>query len=197
MEEVFSDFATYLSERLHRGVFTSEDSVRYTFFHALVSSGSCSHSDIVLEMPHPALSGKKIDTVIEPSRGGPSAALEFKYHSRIPSGENQPRPQNAGKCFDDIFRLARLTEPEATVRFFVYVTDDEMAEYLHNPRNGLSEWFDLPHETPYRITREFIARRPPTFQKEANKHYCPRTVTCHFSRELRDSHWLKVYRVET
>ena len=45
-------FAELLERRLKRGVFTTEDAVRYTFFIALVQALSLQPEDIVLEHDH-------------------------------------------------------------------------------------------------------------------------------------------------
>ena len=71
MERFFDRFEELLTERLQSGAFTTEDSVRYTFYRALLSNGFCSHLDVVIEAPHPALERCEIDTVVHSPHGEP------------------------------------------------------------------------------------------------------------------------------
>ena len=197
MHQVLDLYANLLSERLDSGAFMTEDFVRYTFFHALLSSEFCSHIDVVLELPHPALGGKEIDTVIHGFGSRPSTAFEFKYHRRIPGGKNQPCTEHAGDCFNDIFRLAGLPEPTAHLRYFVYLTDDEMASYLTQPKNGLAGWFDLPEGRPFAVTNDLVTGRAKSFQGRIKAEPIQCTTTCLMSRELPLSHSLRIYQIET
>ena len=113
MDQVFSLFSGLLAERLRSDVFTTEDSVRHTFVHALLSSGFCSHTDVVMEAPHPMITGAKIDIAVR------SLAFEFKYDRKIPSKKNPPSPQKAGASFADIFRLAKLPPSATALRYFI------------------------------------------------------------------------------
>ena len=78
------EFQELLTTRFNRGVHTTEDGVRYTFFAALMRAGF-SPDEIALEFPHTATKGKEIDTVIVDEAGLPAAAIEFKYDRAIPS----------------------------------------------------------------------------------------------------------------
>jgi hypothetical protein len=166
MRKAIELFATLLNERLVTGTYTTEDSVRYTFFHALLSGGACRHTDVVLESPHPIIQGAEIDTLITTRADEPPVALEFKYDRAIPSGRNLPRTRKAGAVFDDLFRLARVPEPTAKVKYFVYLTDSEMASYFKNPDNGLKDFFELDEGQSLALTPAFVAARAETFQKE-------------------------------
>lgn len=48
MKNVFDKFTELLEERFDSNIHTTEDSVRYTFFLALLNSGYCKHTDIIL-----------------------------------------------------------------------------------------------------------------------------------------------------
>jgi hypothetical protein len=78
MRVIFETFSKLLEERFRAGVLTTEDSVRYTFLLALISSRYCGHTDVVLEYPHPTIRGARVDTLITESANRRAAALEFK-----------------------------------------------------------------------------------------------------------------------
>ena len=88
MYKTVKHFAKLLSERLVAKVATTEDSIRYTFFYALLSSGGYIHTDVIIENQHPVIEGGEIDVLISPRDGSPSIAFEFKYDRAIPGGKN-------------------------------------------------------------------------------------------------------------
>lgn len=190
-------FVSLLDERLSTGVFTTEDSVRYTFFHALLRTEVCQHTDVILEAPHPTLQRAEIDTLIIGSANLPSTALEFKYHRMIPSGASQPRPMKAGGVFNDIFRLARIPDQIAKKRYLVYLTDSEMASYLRNPRNGLDAFFGLGGGQSLALTSDFFSARPKTFQKEVRNSQTECTVVGLVKRQLSKEHALRIFEIRT
>ena len=134
--------AELLERRLKRGVFTTEDAVRYTFFIALVQALSLQPEDIVLEHDHGAIARAKIDTWI-PSFEGHAYGIEFKYDRPIPSGKNAPLTQKAGQIIKDMFRLAKIDTTLKAETVFVYLATREMAGYFSNPNNGLADLFGL------------------------------------------------------
>jgi hypothetical protein len=142
-EGAFVEFSRLLCERLSLGIPTTEDTIRYTLYVALTTSGGLKHTDLTLEYPHPALPGAKVDTVISAAAGRGSAAFEFKYDRANPGGSNQNRTQRAGKALIDLFRLVKVPAEVAAAKYFVYVTDSEMAGYFRNPANRLHELFEL------------------------------------------------------
>src|SRR5437867_2974928 len=85
-------------------------SIRYTHFHALLSSGFRKHPDVVLEYPHPTLERQMIDTLIAPRGNSPSIAIEFKYDRTIPSDRNLNMTNRAGAVFGDLFKLAHIPD---------------------------------------------------------------------------------------
>jgi hypothetical protein len=87
--------------------------------------------------------GAKVDTVIAAAAGRDSVAFEFKYDRANPGGSNQNRTQRAGKALIDLFRLVKVPAGVAAAKYFVYVTDAEMAGYFRNPVNRLHELFEL------------------------------------------------------
>jgi hypothetical protein len=137
----FAAFANLLEERFAKGIYTTEDSIRYLFFSSLLTHGGLTPNEIILEYPHPSFAGKAVDTYVLPADGREGLVAEFKYDRRIPSAKRKPRSQQAGKVFADIGRLARFDIPDETIRrYLIYVTDGEMQRYFRNTHNGL-EWF--------------------------------------------------------
>ena len=196
MDQVLRLFGDLLKERLDQGKFMTEDTVRYTFFHALLSRSFCSHVDVVMELPHPAINSKEMDTVIHLGEGHLSAAFEFKYHRRNPGGTSGNVTQRAGAIFDDVFRLAHVPRQTAFRGYLVYLTDSEMARYLSNSKNGLTEWFRLSVGESLSVGAEFVTRRSKTFQNRIEIQHRACEAVCVVNQELPDSHSLRVYRIE-
>ncbi len=97
--------------------------------------------------------------------------MEFKYDRKIPSGKNAPRPQKAGKLFNDMSRLLRYDETGVCIHIFIYLTDDEMANYMQNPNNNLSEFFKLQKEQKFIIDATFFNNKSITFHNSLIKVY--------------------------
>ncbi len=131
LEDVFATFAGMLRTRFERGVHTTEDSIRYTFFAALLTQPTIKPHEVVHEFPHPQLPGAEIDTFM-PAYDGKTVAIEFKYDRAIPSGAAIPRPLNAGELFRDIWRLSQLKTATEAERFLVYCTDPIMRRYFRS-----------------------------------------------------------------
>ncbi|NDB47124.1 MAG: hypothetical protein EB163_07530, partial [Nitrososphaeria archaeon] len=160
IESIFPKFGEFLDERLTKQVFTTEDSIRYTFFYCLTQYFSLKHTEIILEYPHPKIKGAEIDTFIKTDTGN-SQVFEFKYDRSIPSERNIPKTMKAGKLFADIFRLSLYKQayPEAKC-FFIYVTDREMAVYFRNDDNNLVDFFDKTNENTLTIDENYIKKHP-------------------------------------
>ena len=88
LDETFELFSKYLQTRLLKNVYCTEDSVRYTFFAALLRSTNLNPEDLILEY-HPNIPNAEIDTFI-PSYDGTGVVMEFKYDRKIPS-QKMPR----------------------------------------------------------------------------------------------------------
>jgi hypothetical protein len=186
-------FAELLERRLKRGVFTTEDAVRYTFFTALVQALNLQPEDIVLEHDHGAIARAKIDTWI-PSFDDRAYGIEFKYDRPIPSGKNAPLTQKAGQVIKDMFRLAKIEATLNAETIFVYLATREMAGYFSNPNNGLADLFELGTGASLRIDSRYLANRPETFRGAAGE-VVPCTITSLCSRELSNAHRLRVFNV--
>jgi hypothetical protein len=191
LDEVFGKFVDYLQDRFSRQIYTTEDSIRYTFFHSLVGIGGISPSEIVLEHPHPRIPGAEIDAFLPRE----NLVFEFKYDREIPSGRNLPRPRKAGKVFADIFRLLTFSQKEEVRRFFVYVTDREMFSYYQNRNNGLYDFFNLMPKNRLRIGRDYVDQHCRTFVKSAGKTVGECEILSHIKTNLKKQIWIRIYEV--
>lgn len=196
MNEVLRVFSALIDERIVSGVFTTEDSVRYTFFLALLEAKFCKHTDIILEMPHPTIPKAEVDLFIQGRDNRPATAFEFKYDRPIPSEKNAPRTQKAGAVFKDLFRLARVPKETATQRFFIYLTTQEMAEYFRNPVNNLVSFFELPEGQCYALAPKFVLGQAATFQNVVGSWPIGCQLTGAFRRNLSKQHFLRIFVVE-
>lgn len=195
IEEVLSCFGKLLEERFMAVAPTSEDSIRYSFFLALVQTGFCIHSDVWLELPHPTISGAEIDLLVRAVPGRQSAAFEFKYDRAIPSQRNLPRTQKAGAVFKDLFRLAHIPENITNVRYFIYCTSEEMASYLRNPTNGWTRFWSLRKNEQYDLTINSVQSQSATFRGVIGNLFIPCKVTGLFVSDLPSGHCLRAYQV--
>ena len=191
LSTVFERFGDLLHTRLENDAPTTEDSVRYTFFAALLESGSIECHDVVLECPHPYIPRAEVDTWIPTFNGG-GLAIEFKYDRDIPSGRNTPRTQRAGKVFHDLYRLGRIGSPVR--RVFVYLTGPEMAGYFGTPANGLAGFFLLPSGHSLPIDSAFLSGKSATFMASVGE--IPNViVTALYARSLPRLHYVRGYEV--
>ncbi len=196
MNNIFTIFANLLEDRLTLGVYTTEDSVRYTFFQALTQTGNYQHTDIVLEYPHPNIDRAQIDTLLNAKGPTSSVALEFKYDRRNPSDTNQNRTQRAGAVFKDLFRLAKVPGQTAQKKFFIYLTDDEMAGYFNNPKNGFSRLFALRSGEIFVIDANLISLRAKTFREVVETYQMNCTAIGSFRRDLSHDHSLRIIEIQ-
>jgi hypothetical protein len=188
-----STFLELLEKRLTFGVLTTEDSIRYTFFAALLHHG-IQPERVVLEYPHPTISGARVDTVIVSSSGEPATAVEFKYDRANPGGASQPLPQKAGSAFADMRRLALL--PLVPERYFVYVMDRELARYLASPRNGLDNVFGLAVDDTVCLDRDYFVNRSLTFRNRLGEWPGEVVLECVAAQDLPREHCLRIYAVD-
>ena len=164
VKHVLGEFVRLLRLRFQLNGFTTEDSIRYTFFAALLAKSQLEPHDVVLEFPHPEIHGARIDTWV-PSFEERPLAIEFKYDRENPSGSTVPRTQNAGELFKDMARLARLPTTPDPLRLLVYCTDSKMATYFQKPDNGHTAFFNLADSDRVTIDAAYVMSKPATFQK--------------------------------
>lgn len=191
IDNVFSEFSSLMHTRLAASIYTTEDSIRYTFFIALLTRTSIKPHEIVLEYPHP-VSGK-VDTYI-PSLKGKSVVIEFKYDRNIPSKNAVPRPQNAGEIFADVYRLYRFTAPAEPDRLLIYCSDRIMAQYFRNPANGYSDFFDIGQGQTILIDDKFINTKTATFKKKIGGPMAV-ILECLWTDSLPQEHHLRIYKI--
>src|SRR5713226_5860702 len=189
---VLDRFGELLHARLESDAFTTEDSVRYTFFAALLEKGGIDCHHVIMEYRHPSIPGAEIDTWI-PSFDGSGLAVEFKYDRDIPSGRNTPRTQKAGKVIHDLYRLGKI---EAHMRrVFIYLTGPEMVGYFGNPTNGLAKFFLLPSGQSLAIDSAFLSGKSATFTASVGE--IPNViVTGLYGRSLPKLHHVRAYEVK-
>ena len=131
MKLVLTEFSKLLENRLLRNIHTTEDSVRYMFFHAITNSGA-DPSEIILEYP---FGKKKRIDFFSPEQ---NLCAEFKYYrtSKNPTSKTT-KTANAGKIVADLIRLAIFKQEEKLERLLVYVYTDEMKNYFSNKHPAL------------------------------------------------------------
>jgi hypothetical protein len=196
INETFQLFSELMNERFAKGIFTTEDSVRYTFFHSLGKCGNLSPSDIILERQHPSIPRAEIDMYVPSKNGTPELFFEFKFDRAIPSEKNAPRPYKAGKIFADIMRLACLKSDFNTQCYLVYVTDAEMASYFGNYNNQLDDFFNLGLGEKMAIDKKYVAAHCKTFAKAVGNKVIPSEVRCRRSEKIVQNIWLRIYEIQ-
>jgi len=197
LAKIFKQFSELLEDRFSKQVYTTEDSIRYTFFYCLTRYGGIQSSEIIIEYPHPRIPKAQIDTYIPSANERHGMAFEFKFDRQIPSKKNLPKPQKAGNVFSDIFRLA-LIEPnnENIQRYFIYVTDREMAIYFQNPSNQLDDFFHLEKGKILKLDRVYIEKHADTFVKSAGKHIVDCEVMGYLKAKCAQEIWLRIYEIK-
>ena len=93
-------------------------------------------SNVYLKYPHPEVPNKnyaKLDTFVAAKEDRPALAFEMKFQKKI--GNNvMPKPDKAGAVFADVLKLALFRKEQGNIkRYFVYVADERMVNYLSNP----------------------------------------------------------------
>ncbi len=192
MIEIFEEFGKLLDERFEREVVTTEDSVRYTFFAALLRAG-VAPDQVVLEYPHPKIDRAKIDTWLPSYKEG-SIAFEFKYDRDPPGGKNQPKTQKAGHVFKDLQRQVLVAKEIGIRSYFVYVTSKEMAVYFRNPNNGHTELWGLEKGKSLFIDEQYLSNKPKTFLNSIGAMFKAKVVG-QYGRDLSGGNYLRVYEV--
>lgn len=186
MKTIFTDFAALLETRVGHDVRTTEDSVRYTLFAAMLRNKVEPH-EVVQEFPHPVLGGdnKRVDTWM-PDFHGKAVAIEFKYD--VSRGATLNETQRGGAVFEDLRRLQLLSDH--AVCYFVYVTTKEMDRYF---RNQHGELYGLVQAASVEIRESYFADKPKTFMDQVGGLF-EATVTGVVNQRISD-HNLRVYNV--
>lgn len=141
LNQLFCDFANGILSRTHH---LTEDSIRYYFFNCMLRQ-DIDLNHYVLEFPYTSMKAENsgvvqinsISSLKKSSKGlrqemdlyyedNEIICAEFKFHRG--KGKSTAR---AGELFNDMRRLQLVSSPNKHIhRLFVYVTDDEMHNYL-------------------------------------------------------------------
>lgn len=195
IENTLHQFSKLLEKRFQKEIFTTEDSIRYTFFHCLVNYAKLLPSDIILEYPHPSIPNAKVDAYVPSQNERPELVFEFKFDRAIPSGRNTPKPQKAGKIFADIMRLSLFPSGTKVNRYLIYVTDEEMASYFQNESNRLDDFFNLRPQQTLRVNKAYTNKHCRTFAKSAGSNSISCEIKCLLSEQFETATWLRVYEI--
>ncbi|MDL1971454.1 MAG: hypothetical protein LWW94_10945 [Candidatus Desulfofervidaceae bacterium] len=183
---IFENFAELLDKRLKCQIYTTEDSIRYTFFASLIRNGVEPHH-LVLEFPHPSIKKAKIDMWLIYEEKSP-IAFEFKYDRDVPS--SLPVTQKAVKIFEDFYRLSQT----GVLSYFIYVTNGKMANYLSNPNNGHTELWNLEYGEEINIDQNYFSNKPKEFDDISTK--LKAKIGGKFKCTLLNNHYLRTYEVK-
>ena len=196
LQSAFQKFGVLLDDRFSKDVFTKEDSVRYTFFHAISSDLELIPSDIILESVHPNIEGAEIDMLIPEKTDCPELVFEFKYDVKrlsVPAS-----PFKAGHLFADIFRLFLYKkEHQKSKCFLIYVTSLDQANYLSKEENRLDDFFNLLTGQTLQINSDYVNNHSNTFVNAASTygiHECE-VLSC-LNLDLANSHYVRIFEIQ-
>ncbi|HEX6751356.1 MAG TPA: hypothetical protein VF092_28955 [Longimicrobium sp.] len=190
---LLDNFGKLMQERIVHGTHTTEDAVRYMFFHTLVCAGY-RPENISLEEPLPDHPTRRLDTVVYDRSGHRQILVEFKFH-RMKQAV-QPKPQLAGGLYRDLFRLAFAQAKTGAKAFLVYITDRGMADYLEQPKHGCSEIFLLAEESSVDIGSRSLHGKSKTFSHALDGFLYPATVRCAYRREFSNGQQLIIFSIK-
>jgi hypothetical protein len=129
MNEILEEFSSLIRKVDFRQNDISADSIRVHFISAILKRTNIKRDEIFTEYPRPKIEDKERDLYIPSTSSKSGLAVQFEYHRRPPcrhSGETQ----KAGNLFKCIYKLTQFDKDPDTNLWLIYVTDDEMAEYL-------------------------------------------------------------------
>ena len=197
LQLTFQKFAELLDTRFSKDVFTTEDSVRYTFFYAISSELELVPHDIILESEHPNIDGhKEIDMLIPEKKDCPELVFEFKYDVKRLTAPASPF--KAGHLFADIFRLFLYKkEHQKSKCFLIYVTSLAQANYLSKERNRLDDFFNLPIGQTLQINSDYVKNHVDTFVNAASTygiHECK--ILSYLNMDLENSHYVRIFEIQ-
>ncbi len=194
MEKIFEIFADLLCSRIENKVYTTEDSVRYLFFAAMLEN-NIKPNNIVLEFPHPKIERAQIDTWLPVFNGNP-VAIEFKYDRPVQtqSKATMNKTDRSGAVFEDLRRLQLACHDSPTECYFIYATSIEMHKYFNNKNNRHVEFYNLCPGYSFEITSEYFNNRPKSFSKRIKGEFETKVVNV-LKRNLPKEHYLRIFRV--
>jgi len=197
MDTLLNDFYNLLRERFMTDIDPVERSITYTFFYVLAASNYCKPHEILLEYKHKNIPGKKVDTYIKANDERHGLVMECKYDRKIPSKNNNPRPRKAGMVFNDLFRLASFSLDSNIKKWFIYITDEEMANYYNNEKNKLVGFFNIKEGKELLINQAYLKNKCETFNSEIkNDSISEIVIKCIFDNSLPKDHIIKIFEIE-
>ena len=195
LDKVFSCFISHLNDR--EGHLT-EDSVRYFWFASMLEQDK-NLNDYVLELPYGKMGsdadpftsilanpswdlGKfELDFMYKDDSAKEIICMEIKFHRNGDSNSTYAHPDEAGKIINDMRRLQAINPSEGCRlrRLFLYVTDDEMADYFNRGtsayRKKINVLFNSSVGSPFYIDSQTnIPDAPKTFQRSASLSFSPK-----------------------
>ena len=206
LEKICTQFKELLDERFKSGLFTTEDTIRYLFFHACTEHGVKPNS-VTLEdkaaFSESESGNEELDTFVQANEniGLEPLAIEFKYH-RKGKNTNPPRWWLA-TLLCDFYRLQHLAPGYAAARrLSVYVASKEMeavidgmekkgdwgkflVDLMRLSADGKEHTVTLPGEGS--ITNKYFIERAKGFSE------C--TVKCLMNEGLADGNTLRIFEI--
>ena len=191
VNRILDCFFCELSSRFGKGIYTTEDTVRYVFFNSILNNTNLSLDNFILEYKPQEIPGCEIDLFIPPLFGF-GLSVEIKFHRGIPSGKRTPVTQLSAKVFNDLYRLGKI---RANVKkLFVYVSGGGAVSYFKNKRNGFDTFFMLQTGYCLSIDSSFVGSKSMTFRN--NLDGVPDvSVRALLNKSLPDGYELRVYEV--
>lgn len=201
----YERFSKFIEDRINAkpAQHLTEDSVRYSFFCAILETTDIKQHEVILELPHPDdknFKGKEVDMHVQaPHKLTDDLYIEFKFHRKSgKSNHHSPRPLKAGSLFKDFSRLSSVKNiKEGQGRCFViYLTDNEMANYFGRSKykKRYSDFWNPDLGSSFNYDEKFRVGLPKTFVK-ASEELHEAKIDVIFSRQIGAEHHLRVFEI--
>ena len=199
MEEFYNEFHKQVKQRIERykNLYSfGEDSIRYDFYHTVLTYFKLSPTDLILEqaIPQSQFTPKDRDTKtfkqgrhidkpefdlrIDASNNLKYGLLvEFAYFRKTEISKNQPKPGRHGKLMNEIHRLALLKHFRNKENDEIYKDFSNYLcllvcvtdyEMINYGHNGRGKK-PIPIQKEYELTNDFIMKFPDTAKKSINE----------------------------
>ena len=189
-QTIYGKFEEYLINRISSGQHLTEDSVRYSFFAALINQKFCKQADVILEIPHPKITNAEIDSLIKLPKL--NIFLEFKYHRKTRS--NSPKPDKAGSLFKDFNRLSLLEQDG--LKYVIYFTDYEMAAYFKKHQSQYGEFWLYKEKESFEFNDQYLLNTNKTFRKACGESKNCRVETIYTSK-FKTAHEIRIFQIHS
>lgn len=221
LENSINKAATYINDRLNKGLYMTEDTIRYVLFYSLMESNNFPSPNVItLEKKYSAFNSTNVNKfIVNPDKRELDTyfeirkeidAIEVKYN-RNNSKVSYDETAQLGHLFNDINRLVCL---ENIDRYLFYVTDSEMDKYLKSGRNTpkeIKEFYTLSKNRTVNLYDCLLSKinvdhfRTTAYKSISNKNGLFDTYAKKFIIEslidynkckLGCNHYLRVYRIK-